>query len=65
MNIPFTLPDASMEKLFLAEAKEAGLVTLEGHRSVGGLRASLYNGMPMAGVEALIAFMQDFEQRYG
>ena len=65
MNVPFTLPDASLEKPFLAEAKEAGLVTLEGHRSVGGLRASLYNGMPMAGVEALIAFMQDFEQRYG
>jgi phosphoserine aminotransferase len=63
MNIPFTLPDESLEKPFLAEAKEAGLVTLEGHRSVGGLRASLYNGMPMAGVEALIAFMQDFERR--
>jgi len=65
MNIPFTLPGESLEKTFLAEAKDAGLVTLEGHRSVGGLRASLYNGMPMAGVQALIDFMQDFEKRHG
>ena len=64
MNVPFTLPDEGLEKPFLDQAQEAGLVTLEGHRSVGGLRASLYNGMPMAGVEALIAFMQDFEQRH-
>lgn len=65
MNIPFTLADANLDKTFLAEAKEAGLVTLEGHRSVGGLRASLYNGMPMAGVQALIDFMGDFEKRHG
>lgn len=65
LNIPFTLPNTALEAPFLEEAREAGLVTLEGHRSVGGLRASLYNGMPMAGVEALIAFMRDFEQRYG
>ena len=65
LNIPFTLPDPSLEAPFLAEAGEAGLVTLEGHRSVGGMRASLYNGMPMDGVEALIAFMQDFEKRHG
>lgn len=65
MNVPFTLPDEELEKRFLAEAKEAGLVTLEGHRSVGGLRASLYNGMPIEGVRALVDFMRDFERRYG
>lgn len=65
MNIPFTLADESLEKTFLAEAKEASLVTLEGHRSVGGLRASLYNGMPYEGVQALTDFMRDFEKRYG
>ncbi|MDQ2695328.1 MAG: 3-phosphoserine/phosphohydroxythreonine transaminase [Pseudomonadota bacterium] len=65
MNVPFTLPDESLEKPFLAEAKAAGLVTLAGHRSVGGLRASLYNAMPEAGVQALIGFMADFARRYG
>ncbi|MEX2523919.1 MAG: 3-phosphoserine/phosphohydroxythreonine transaminase [Gammaproteobacteria bacterium] len=65
MNVPFTLPNEDMEKRFLAEAKEADLVTLEGHRSVGGLRASLYNGMPIEGARALVDFMRDFEKRYG
>lgn len=65
MNVPFTLADAALDKPFLAEASEAGLVELKGHRSVGGMRASLYNAMPMEGVTALIAFMQDFAQRRG
>jgi phosphoserine aminotransferase len=54
-----------LDKTFLAEAKNAGLVTLEGHRSVGGMRASLYNAMPMAGVNALLEFMKEFERRRG
>ena len=65
MNVPFRLREASLEKPFAQEAREAGLVTLEGHRSVGGLRASIYNAMPEAGVDALIAFMADFARRYG
>ncbi len=65
MNVPFTLADASLDATFLAEAKEQGLVTLKGHRSVGGMRASIYNAMPEAGVDALVAFMADFEKRYG
>ncbi len=65
MNVPFTLADAELDAAFLAGAKEAGLVTLKGHRSVGGMRASIYNAMPEAGVDALIAFMADFEKRHG
>jgi phosphoserine aminotransferase len=65
MNAPFHLADPGLEKAFLDEAKEAGLVTLEGHRSVGGVRASIYNAMPEEGVEALISFMRDFEKRRG
>ncbi len=65
MNVPFTLADASLDATFLAEAKEQGLVTLKGHRSVGGMRASIYNAMPEEGVDALVAFMADFEKRYG
>ena len=65
MNVPFTLADPALDATFLAEAKEAGLVTLKGHRSVGGMRASIYNAMPEEGVDALIAFMADFEQRHG
>jgi len=60
MNVPFTLNDASLDADFLAGAKEAGLLTLKGHRSVGGMRASIYNAMPEEGVDALIAYMQDF-----
>ncbi len=65
MNVPFTIPDATLEKTFLAEAGKAGLVNLEGHRSVGGFRASIYNAMPIEGVDALIAFMKEFERRHG
>ena len=65
MNVPFTLADPDLDATFLAEAKEAGLLTLKGHRSVGGMRASIYNAMPEAGVRALIDFMAGFEQRYG
>jgi phosphoserine aminotransferase len=60
MNVPFTLAKPDLDKTFIAEAKAAGLVTLEGHRSVGGMRASLYNAMPMEGVEALVSFMNAF-----
>jgi phosphoserine aminotransferase len=65
MNIPFTLADAELDAAFLSGAKEAGLMTLKGHRSVGGMRASIYNAMPEAGVDALISFMADFEKRNG
>ena len=63
MNVPFTLADAELDGLFLKEAEQAGLSTLKGHRSVGGMRASIYNAMPEAGVDALVEFMVDFEQR--
>ncbi|MEZ5478008.1 MAG: 3-phosphoserine/phosphohydroxythreonine transaminase [Thiolinea sp.] len=63
MNIPFTLQQAGLDQRFLDEAAAAGLVALKGHKLVGGMRASLYNAMPEAGVDALIAFMQDFEAR--
>jgi phosphoserine aminotransferase len=64
MNVPFLLPRTELEAPFLKQAVEAGLSNLAGHRSVGGLRASIYNAMPLAGVEALIAFMRDFQQRH-
>jgi len=63
MNIPFTLADAALDKLFLQEAEAANLLNLKGHRSVGGMRASIYNAVGMDAVDALIAFMQDFEKR--
>ncbi len=65
MNIPFTLADASLDAAFLAGAGENKLIQLKGHRSVGGMRASIYNAMPMAGVEKLIAYMADFEKTHG
>jgi phosphoserine aminotransferase len=65
MNVPFRIANPDLEKIFLAEAKAAGLVNLEGHRSVGGFRASIYNAMPVAGVDALIGFMQEFERKHG
>jgi len=65
MNVPFTVPRPDLEKKFCDEARAQGLTHLEGHRSVGGMRASLYNAMPMAGVEALIAFMREFARRNG
>jgi phosphoserine aminotransferase len=60
MNVPFTLADAGLEGLFLEQAEAAGLLNLQGHRSVGGMRASLYNAVPEAAVDALIDFMQTF-----
>lgn len=65
MNVPFVTGDADLDALFVMEAKAAGLENLKGHRSVGGMRASIYNAMPMEGVEALVAFMKDFEARNG
>ncbi|MFP4154205.1 MAG: 3-phosphoserine/phosphohydroxythreonine transaminase [Halothiobacillaceae bacterium] len=65
MNVPFILKDDALDKTFLAEAAEAGLTTLSGHRSVGGMRASIYNAMPEAGVDALVDFMNDFARRNG
>ena len=65
MNVPFLLADDSLDKTFLAQAKEAGLSTLKGHRSVGGMRASIYNAMPEEGVDALIDFMRGFEKDNG
>ncbi|MEZ5650163.1 MAG: 3-phosphoserine/phosphohydroxythreonine transaminase [Burkholderiaceae bacterium] len=61
MNVPFTLADASRDDAFLAGAKKAGLLQLKGHRSVGGMRASIYNAMPIEGVQALISYMNEFE----
>ena len=63
MNVPFVLADANLDKQFLSEADQAGLLNLKGHRSVGGMRASIYNAVPEAAVDALIAFMADFEKR--
>jgi phosphoserine aminotransferase len=63
MNVPFTLADASLDKQFLQESEAAGLLNLKGHRSVGGMRASIYNAVGEDAVDALIAFMRDFEQR--
>jgi phosphoserine aminotransferase len=62
MNLPFVLGDSSLDAKFLTEADTAGLKNLKGHRSVGGMRASLYNAMPEEGVDRLIEFMQDFER---
>ena len=61
MNVPFVTGDADLDAKFVAEAKEAGLENLKGHRAVGGMRASIYNAMPKEGVEALVAFMKKFE----
>ncbi len=62
MNVPFVTGDADLDAKFVKEAKAAGLENLKGHRSVGGMRASIYNAMPYAGVEALVAFMKKFEE---
>jgi phosphoserine aminotransferase len=64
MNIPFILADSNLDKEFLAKASENNLVELKGHRSVGGMRASIYNAMPEAGVDALIQFMAEFERTH-
>jgi phosphoserine aminotransferase len=65
MNVPFTLADPGLDKAFLQEAEAAGLLNLKGHRSVGGMRASIYNAVSQEAVERLISFMQDFERRRG
>ncbi len=65
MNVTFRLPDQELEKKFVSEATAQGLDGLKGHRSVGGIRASIYNAFPRAGVEALVSFMKDFERRNG
>jgi len=65
MNVPFTLADPELDADFLAGAAERGLITLKGHRSVGGMRASIYNAMPEEGVDALVAYMQEFESNQG
>ncbi len=64
MNVPFALADAALDGDFLEQAKAAGLLNLKGHRSVGGMRASIYNAMPEAGVNALIDFMKEFERTH-
>jgi phosphoserine aminotransferase len=65
MNVPFTLIDASLDQLFLQEADANGFLNLKGHRSVGGMRASIYNAVPESSVDALIGFLKDFERRNG
>jgi phosphoserine aminotransferase len=65
MNVPFVLADGALDAAFLAESKAAGLMSLKGHKSVGGMRASIYNAVPLAGVQALVDFMNDFVKRKG
>ena len=65
MNIPFTLPDEKLDDAFLKGAKQNGLLQLKGHRSVGGMRASIYNAMPLAGVTTLVDYMRDFAAKHG
>lgn len=64
MNVPFVTGSDELDARFVAEAKAAGLESLKGHRSVGGMRASIYNAMPMDGVRSLIAFMAEFEAKH-
>jgi phosphoserine aminotransferase len=65
MNVPFTLPREDLDAVFLKESEAAGLLALKGHRAVGGMRASMYNAMPIEGVRALVDFMKDFAKRNG
>ena len=65
MNVPFTLPSEALDAPFLKQSEAAGLLALKGHRAVGGMRASIYNAMPLAGVQALVDFMKDFAKRNG
>ena len=65
MNVTFRLPSEDLEKLFVKEATAAGFDGLKGHRSVGGLRASIYNAFPEEGVNALVQFMREFERKHG
>ena len=65
MNVPFTLKDAALDEAFLKGAAQRGMLQLKGHRSVGGMRASIYNAMPIEGVRALVEYMKDFEAKHG
>lgn len=65
MNVPFFLADSNLDKVFLEQAKQAGLLNLKGHRVVGGMRASIYNAVTLESVQALVAFMQEFEKTHG
>jgi phosphoserine aminotransferase len=64
MNVPFFLKDENRNEAFLAGAREAGLLQLKGHKSVGGMRASIYNAMPLAGVQTLVDYMREFERSH-
>ncbi|HBE85045.1 MAG TPA: 3-phosphoserine/phosphohydroxythreonine aminotransferase, partial [Lachnoclostridium sp.] len=65
MNVPFVTGSEELDALFVKESKAAGFENLKGHRSVGGMRASIYNAMPIEGVEKLVAFMKEFEAKHG
>jgi phosphoserine aminotransferase len=65
MNVPFRLKDDALDAVFLEGAKARGLVQLKGHSSVGGMRASLYNAMPLAGVQALVTYLREFQAEHG
>jgi phosphoserine aminotransferase len=65
MNVPFTLARPELDPVFLKGAEERGMVQLKGHRSVGGMRASIYNAMPLEGVQRLVEYMKEFEQKHG
>jgi phosphoserine aminotransferase len=65
MNVVWHLPNEFLEEQFVSEAKKAGMVGLKGHRSVGGIRASLYNAIPLEAVDDLVAFMKEFERKNG
>ena len=64
MNVPFTLANPALDEPFLKGARERGMVQLKGHRSVGGMRASIYNAMPIEGVQCLVDYMKEFEARH-
>ena len=65
MNVVFNTPNEELDQQFVQQAAEAGMTALKGHRSVGGIRASIYNAMPVEGVRSLVDFMQDFAQKNG
>ena len=65
MNVPFFLPDAELDARFVAESRAAGMIGLKGHKAVGGIRASLYNAVPVEAADALVGFMRDFQRRHG
>jgi phosphoserine aminotransferase len=65
MNVPFTLHESALDADFLRESEAAGLLALKGHKALGGMRASLYNAVPVEAVDVLVAFMRDFAVRHG